>query len=129
MGICDRGSRVQRLGEIEVKYFARLELSAIVTSWQIALALEPFHILQREVVRERFEYDDAPGIHVAFLRTFRLASPRILPELPAYGGCRSWVKLPDLAQEIQRELVLSDEQHATRLRDFREIIAADIASG
>ena len=33
---------------------------------------EPLHILAEGVVRERFEYDDAPGVHVAFVRVFAL---------------------------------------------------------
>ncbi|MCA1660155.1 MAG: DUF1802 family protein, partial [Verrucomicrobiaceae bacterium] len=61
-----------RSGEIELRYLARLESTRVVTSWDEAIALEPLHVLKREVVRERFEYADAPGIHVAFVRVFRL---------------------------------------------------------
>ena len=85
---------LRRDDEIEIQFFARVEASAVVTSWATAVALEPWHVWQREVVRERFEYDGAQGIHVAFVRVFRLSMPWILPELPAYGGCRSWVNLP-----------------------------------
>ena len=49
-----------------------LELSSVVTSWETAAALAPFHILREEVVRERFDYDACAGIHVAFVRVFRL---------------------------------------------------------
>jgi hypothetical protein len=63
----------RRPGEIEVRYFAKLEFSAVVTSWETAVALEPFHILSRGVVRERFAYDDGPGIHVAFVRASRMS--------------------------------------------------------
>src|ERR1700710_145296 len=34
----------QRAGEIEIGYFAKLGFSAVVTSWEIAAALEPFHV-------------------------------------------------------------------------------------
>ena len=43
-----------------------------MTDWEEVRALEPLHILQESVVRERFDYDDAPGVHVAFVRVFRL---------------------------------------------------------
>jgi hypothetical protein len=104
----------QRAGEIEIGYFAKLEFSAVVTSWEIAAALEPFHVLQREVVRERFDYDQAPGIHVAFVRVFRLAPRWIIEDAPRYGGCRSWVKLPPPAEELKLEAVVSDEVHLSR---------------
>ena len=45
-------------------------MTAVVTNWETAVALEPFHILTREVVRERFEYDDAPGIQWPLCASF-----------------------------------------------------------
>src|SRR5436305_1788986 len=44
-----------REGEIEIRYFARLEAEKEITSWGMAMALQPFHILTESVVRERFE--------------------------------------------------------------------------
>ncbi len=41
---------------------------AVIRSWPVAEALESLHILQREVVQERFEDDRVPGMHVAFVR-------------------------------------------------------------
>src|SRR4029077_8005254 len=57
---------------IQISYASRLEISRTITSWKVAEALAPLHILQREGVREGFEYDEAPGLHVAFVRVFRL---------------------------------------------------------
>src|SRR3954447_10433376 len=58
----------RREGEIEIRVFAKVEFAGVIRSWETATALEPFHIWQRDVVRERFEYDEALGIHFAFLR-------------------------------------------------------------
>src|SRR3954462_5109100 len=73
------GIPAQRVGEIEIKYFAKLEFAAFLDSWEKVTALEPFHMLRSEVVRERFEYDDAAGIHLGFVRVFRLAPGWIFP--------------------------------------------------
>ena len=62
-----------RAGEIEIKYFAKLEFAGFLDSWEKVIALEPFHILQRDVVRERFDYDAASGIHVGVVRVYRLS--------------------------------------------------------
>jgi hypothetical protein len=83
-----------RPNEIEIRYFARVEEARVMTDWDEVRTLEPLHILQESVVRERFDYDDAPGLHVAFVRTFRLAPVWRFPDAKAYGGCRSWVQLP-----------------------------------
>ncbi len=113
----------RRAGEIEIHFFARLESATVVTRWETALALEPWHILTREVVRERFDYDAAPGIHVALVRVYRLAQPWILPELPAYGGCRSWLKLPSVSANFALEPVLSDDAQRGRREEFQRLIS------
>lgn len=97
----------KREGEIEIRYFAKLMAQKEITSWPMAEALEPFHILQKSVVRERFEYKEA-GLHVALVRVFRLKPSWVFPDTAAYGGCRSWVGLPECPPETQFEAVLSD---------------------
>ena len=117
-----------REGEIEIQFAATVELTATITSLDAVIALEGFHILQPEVVRERFAYDDAPGIHVAFVRVFRLQRPWTFPDARQYGGCRSWVQLPELPDDCAaREPVLSDSEHSTRIQALREIVPATVA--
>jgi len=114
----------QEIGKIEIRFFARMEAARIVTALDRAEALEPFHILQRSVVRERFEYDEAPGVHVAFVRIFRLQPTWQLPDSKSYGGCRSWVRLPEPSSKIRYEPVVSNAEHARRHQQFDEIIGA-----
>lgn len=84
----------QRDGEIEIRYFAEVQDAKLITSWQEVEALEPLHVLKREVVRERFSYGDSAGLHVAWVRVTPLKQPWILTDLPRYRGCRSWLDLP-----------------------------------
>ena len=106
-----------REGEIEIRYFARLEAQKEITTWREAVALEPFHILQEPVVRERFDYKKA-GLHVALVRVFRLDPVWRFPDAPAYAGCRSWVKLPKIPAETVFTPVLSEEEHNRIRRSF-----------
>jgi len=108
-------------GQIEIQLFAKLISAAHVTSWEIAAALEPLHILQESVVRERFAYDEVPGLHVAFVRVYRLSPPWEFPDAPRYGGCRSWVPLPELPDLTQMEPVLSDREFDEALESFQGI--------
>jgi hypothetical protein len=104
-------------GTIEIKYAVQIDTVCTVTSFQTAQALEPLHILQPDVVRERFEYDDAPGLQVALVRVFRLEPTWSFPNEPRYGGCRSWVKLPNPA-DLKLEPVLTGDEHARRRQEF-----------
>ena len=124
--VADAEAPKAREGEIEICYFAKLEAQKEITSWPTAAALEPFHILQESVVRERFDYKEA-GLHAALVRVFRLTPGWIFPDTPAYGGCRSWVKLPQAPDETQLEPVLSDRQHHEIVDRFRAVLSLEPA--
>jgi hypothetical protein len=109
---------VAREGEIEIRYFAKLEAQREITSWPMVAALETFHILQESVVLERFEYK-AAGLHVALVRMFRLEPTWRLADKPAYGGCRSWVELPDCPARTVFQPVLTDDEHEARAKQIR----------
>jgi hypothetical protein len=108
-------------GEIEIRFFAKLIAATHITSWKTAAALEPLHILQPSVVRERFDHDKAPGLHVALVRVFRLAPSWIFPDAPRYGGCRSWVTLPEYSPETRFDPVLTDQEHDRRVKEFHDL--------
>jgi hypothetical protein len=93
--------------EIEIRYFAQVEETRIITDWEEVRALEPRHILEENVVRERFDYGDAPGVHVALVRAFRLEPAWRFPDARAYGGCRSWVQLPKPPADLQLHPVMA----------------------
>jgi hypothetical protein len=99
--------------EIEIRYAVTLEWSRLVTDAGRLPSLREFHILHDSVTEERFRYDETPGIHVAFVRGFRLESPRLLPMQKNFGGCRSWLDLPDLG-DTRLVPVLTDEEHSAR---------------
>lgn len=109
--------------EIEIRFWARIEETRAVTDWATARALAPLHVLQESVVRERFEHDDAPGVQVALVRVFRLEKPWRFPDLLRYGGCRSWVDLPDPAAGLELEPVLDEAAHERRRALFRRAIS------
>ena len=111
-----------RTGKIEIRYFAKLVAQREITDWPMAAALEPFHILQEAVVRERFDYKQS-ALHVALVRVFRLAPSWILADMPAYAGCRSWVKLPQCPAETRFDPVLDDREQERLLIRFNEVVS------
>lgn len=115
----------RREGELEVRYFAKLVEQREITSRPMVAALEPFHILHESVVRERFDYNQ-PGLHVALVRVFHLKPYWTLSAMPAYGGCRSWVKLPVLPPKTRLQPVLTDHEHEERLKRFTQLVEGDL---
>jgi hypothetical protein len=123
-----RGAQIptHTAGEIEVKYFAKVEAVRFITKWETAAALAPLHILAEDVIRERFEFEGALGIHAAFVRVFRLQPVWRFADERRYGGCRSWVNLPNAPTGQQSQPVLSDSVHQELFTRFC-VIAGDSA--
>ena len=107
---------------IEIKYAAQLDTVRTIVSIETAEALAPLHILRPDVVRERFQYDKAPGLQVALVRLFRVQPGWKFPNEPKYGGCRSWVKLPDVPNRIVMQPVLTDQEHDRLRSQFLAIV-------
>jgi hypothetical protein len=97
-----------------ISVFAEIEFTGLLDDLKQVNGLEPLHVLQPSVLEERFHYDQPSGLHVAFLRAFRLSPVWELPFHPSYRGCRSWITLPEPPAELKKEPVLSDEEQSRR---------------
>lgn len=106
--------------QLILRYGATLEWTANLRDWSIVARLQEHHIWREEVLAERFAYDEDPGLHLAFLRIYRLDPPVILPMEKRYGGCRSWVDLP--VEECAWVSVISDEEHLRRADLLRSLL-------
>jgi hypothetical protein len=115
---------VQTEGVVEIRFAAKIEWACFVSNPEQLASLRDFHILREEVVAERFHFGEPPGIHVGFARVYRLSTPWILPMEKRFGGCRSWVKLPE-APAHRLEAVIADEENARRSRELRGLLKLD----
>jgi hypothetical protein len=106
--------------QVEITYAATVEWTRLVADLETVRRLRDLHVWRDEIVEERFHYDETPGIHVAFVRVFRLDPPQTIPMEKKYGGCRSWVDLPELGSALVS--VISDEEHARRRRQLEELL-------
>src|SRR5262249_45323017 len=111
-------------GQIEVRYRVQVEWTCDVADWETVERLEPFHLWQEAEIEKRFRQGEPPGGSLAFIRVSRLSRPFVFPDAPAYGGCRSWVKLPDLPGDITTDSVLDDAVHCERERQIRAVLSA-----
>jgi hypothetical protein len=112
----------QNIGTVSIRFGAEVDMVRTITSWSVAEALTPLHILQHEVVRERFDYDEVPGLHVALVRVFQLRPSWELTNDSKYGGCRSWLKLPEMPKDLKLCPVLSEAEHSSRKNDFLNLV-------
>ena len=110
----------------------RFEYFAHVISWRHIETLAQVdrlkgqHIWRDEVIAQRFEWGKEQNIYALAVRVFRLPEPVILPVLPTYGGCKSWV---DLELDILTDSatpVLSKEAFNEKLEKFNAALDSGI---
>jgi hypothetical protein len=109
-------------GQHEIQLLARAEWTRDVTDWATVQALEPFHIWAEPEIEKRFRQDDQPGVSVAFVRILTLSKPLVFPDLPKYGGCRSWIEVPDFPASTALQPVIDDAAHRGRETAIRAIL-------
>ncbi len=84
---------------IRITHHAEAAWAITLTEWEKVAALESFHIYSEQTVRDRFDWEGkgmaSGSIHLALVRVRKLASPWEFPYEAKYGGCRSWVQLPE----------------------------------
>lgn len=112
-------------GKIEIRLMAKIIFSADINDLQFAQQLAPFHAWKEEVIEQRFDFSENKGIRLALLRIYRLPEPWILEDRPAFGGCRSWLDLPDENEDRQieeLEPVLSDEDFSAQKSKLQSLL-------
>jgi hypothetical protein len=121
---------VERLdGQIEIQYRAEVGWTREITSTAQLAALAPYHLWRDELTDERFHYDERDSLSLAWVRVFRLSAPFVFPNAKSYGGCRSWVTLPDLPVDTTSTPVLDEETNRAREREILALLSAPVAAG
>ncbi len=111
-------------GQHVISLAAHVEWTADVTDWARVRSLAPFHLWTEAEIEKRFRQDDEPGVSVAFVRIQRLSEPLMFPDLPKYGGCRSWVEVPELPAGTTLAAVLDDAEHTRRSAEVKKVLIA-----
>ena len=109
-------------GQIAIDNLVRVEWTQDLADLATVRRLAPFHLWRDEVIEERFRYDEKQGVSLAFVRVEKLAQPFVFPSSPSYGGCRSWVKLPDPPSALASTAVLSEAAHRERETQIRALL-------
>lgn len=124
-------------GHHEVAFRVRVEWTQDVADLAIAQTLAPFHIWRDSEIEKRFRYalpasqreamrtgveTDGHGVSVAFVRVEKMSEPFVFPDSPKFGGCRSWIHLPELPAGMTTAPVIGEDVHRAREREIRALL-------
>ena len=113
---------------VRLTHFVEALWAQTLSDWRQVEALEPFHVWTEETIRERFDWEGkgmaSGSIHVALVRVAAMAGPWEFPYAATYGGCRSWVTLPEPPAGWRESLqpVLGDDAFATLAARIEELV-------
>ena len=66
----------------------------------------------------------AGGVSVAFVRVDKMSRPFVFPDSPKFGGCRSWIELPEPPAGVTFSPVLDDASHREREAAIRSVLGS-----
>jgi len=122
--------------EIALQYFAEVTDALYLSTWEQVARLDDAHFWGEEIVRERFEYKERPGmeegLHLLIVRVSRINLPHKLAPAPEYEGCKSWIDVPvDWGHDIAAHVVRAEEFATRRSRILAAVatVAVSSASG
>ena len=95
--------------------YVHVEFTRWIEDLSLLQPLSDLHILKLEVLEQRFAYDDPKGLHLAMIRVFGVIPVWSLAFQKSFGGCRSWVELPEAPAELRFTPVIQDGEHAARV--------------
>jgi hypothetical protein len=78
---------------------------------QAALLAAP-HVWNEDFIRQRYNYRPDLTLYILVVRVFRLRAPHLIPQRPAYAGCKSWVHLTEEIPVDAVEPVLVEAEFA-----------------
>jgi len=109
-----------QVGEtVKIKHFAEVCWARTLEDWEQVRALEDYHIWTEETIRERFFWAgkgmESGSIHVALVRVAALSRAWQFQYESGFGGCRSWIRLPEppVGWREGLQTVIGDDAFAT----------------
>jgi hypothetical protein len=117
---------------IRITHHAEASWAVTLTDWNQVQALESLQIYSEHTVRDRFDWEGkgmaSGSIHLALVRIRELSDPWEFPYEARYGGCRSWVNLPEppLGWRDSARPVIGDEAFAVLNQKLVSLSSSDL---
>lgn len=90
--------------EFEITHHARALFAITLTDWSQVEALFPHHVYTDQTLKDRFDWEGkgmaSGSIHLALVEVSKLAEPVRLTYEKRFGGCRSWLEIPEIPASV-----------------------------
>ena len=84
---------------LEINCWAKVRESFLVKDDGFLKRIPDLHVWSKDYLDMRMQYKPEKPLYLILIETFKLVKPKTIPNLPRYGGCRSWVELGEEVSE------------------------------
>jgi len=103
-------------GPVNFTSFAEVHAAYEISEAEELKALDPHHIWAHEYAESRLKWRPKKPLTVLVLRTYLLPEPVEFEYQAEYGGCKSWIELPDNVSATGARLALVDDSFEDLIR-------------
>lgn len=116
-------------GTVTIRAWAEAVQDVEITSQDKLDTVRELHMWTDSFAEERLKWKRKQPLHMLLLRVYQLEAPMAIPLLPAYTGCKSWVKLEDATALPPSRPVLDEQAFARQLAAVRQALGEGAAQG
>ncbi len=109
---------------VTLTHWARLHEAIEVSEEDALKPISPFHIWSDDYAQKRLRWKPRQPLWLLILRVYRLDEPQTIPNLPAYGGCRSWITLRQPVPLGQLIPVMPQSEFNNSVAQIKKTLAA-----
>ncbi len=78
---------------VTLTHWAKLHEAIEISEADALEGISPFHIWSDDYAHKRLRWKPRQPLWLLILRVYSLGEPQTIPNLAAYGGCKSWITL------------------------------------
>lgn len=120
--LSDVQSRDNTTDELTIRDYAIVEEVIEIRDEALLPGLNGLHVWSEQTLHDRFHYK-RPGLFALLVRLHQRTERIRMPQSPHFAGCRSWVDFPTELSTEGLVPVLSDEEHALRIKALHDRLA------
>lgn len=105
--------------QVEIQSWAMITHVFQISEAAAIEALLPLHVWNLRFVEERLKWRPKLPLSVLLLRVYRLPQAQIIPYVPSYGGCKSWIEVEASLSAIESQPVLSEAEYLSQVEQIR----------
>lgn len=80
---------------VTLTHWAKLHQAIEISEANALESISSFHIWSDDYAHKRLRWNPRKPLWLLILRVYSLGEPQTIPNLPAYGGCKSWITLQE----------------------------------